>query len=903
MSDSQSPEQQLQSILSNVSVGGNLTTRDITQIYKIVVNLDSIPKPQGVPQNIISSSTDKFVGRERELESLNQQLQRHNQVVVAAVEGMGGIGKTELAIQYSLLNLQLETYPGGICWIRAREQDIGLQIVNFARTDLDLKPPDDLELPGRVRWCWKRWREGNALIVFDDVKNYSDIKPYLPSQPSQFKVLITTRLKLDLPSSLYLAVLTEPDGLELLSQLVGQGKVQQELEIAKELCQRLGNLPLALQLVGRYVKQRKISLTEELRRLEEKGLGHPSMSVPENDPSWTLDIKRGVEAAFELSWSELSESAQELGCILSLFALVSIPWSLVESAIASKSKIKSQKSKGLIFLSLKVLQMLHLCKRQSSAELDPESLEDARVELENLHLLQSESKDTSELHQLIREFFRKKQNNLANRDEQKYNFCTAIVEVAKKIPETPTLSEITSLSPFIPHLSEAVTVYQNCLRDEDLIAPFTGLGWFYKGQGAYAQALPWLEKCVSVARERLVENHSDVATSLHILALLYSYQGQYQEAEPLFQKSLELFKCLLGEEHPHVASSLHELARLYLYQGRYEQAEPLLRQALELFKRLLGEEHPDVASSLHHLALLYLYQGRYEQAEPLFRQALELFKRLLGEEHPDVATSLHELALLHLYQGRYEQAEPLFRQALELYKRLLGEEHPDVATNLNNLASLYFYQGRYEQAKPLFRQALELRKRLLGEEHPDVATSLNDLALLYFKQGRYEEAEPLFRQALELRKRLLGEEHPYVATSLNNLALLYSKQGRYEEAEPLYLQALELYKRLLGEEHPNVATNLNNLANLYSNQGRYEEAEPLYLQALELRKRLLGEEHPDVATSLDNLALLYSKQGRYEEAEPLYLQALEIAEKSLGGNHPTTIKIRENLKSLGDNNP
>ncbi|MGL4879488.1 MAG: hypothetical protein ACRC8K_00300, partial [Waterburya sp.] len=121
MSDSQNPEQQLQSILSKVSVGGNLTTGDITQIYKIVVNLDSIPKPQGIPQNIISSSTDKFVGRQRDLESLNQQLQRHNEVFIAAVEGMGGVGKTELAIQYSLLNLQLDTYPGGICWIRARE--------------------------------------------------------------------------------------------------------------------------------------------------------------------------------------------------------------------------------------------------------------------------------------------------------------------------------------------------------------------------------------------------------------------------------------------------------------------------------------------------------------------------------------------------------------------------------------------------------------------------------------------------------------------------------------------------------------------------------------------------------------------------------------------------------------
>ena len=557
MSDFPNPEQQLQSIFSNVTAGGNITIGDITQIFKIAINLDLIAKPKGIPQNIISSSTDKFVGRERELENLNQQLQRHDQVVIAAVEGMGGVGKTELAIQYSLLNLQLNSYPGGICWLRSRDQDIGLQIVNFARTDLDLNPPEDLELPERVRWCWKRWRGGNTLIVLDDVKNYSDIKPYLPPQPSQFKVLITTRLKLDLPSSLYLAVLSEPDALELLGQLVGTEKVEQELEIAKELCQRLGYLPLALQLVGRYVKKRKISLSEELRRLEDKGLGHPSMEVPENDPSWTLDIKRGVQAAFELSWEELSETAQELGCLLSLFALAPIPWSLVESA---------------------------------AVEQDSEELEDARVELENLHLLQGEN--SYQLHQLIQQFLRDKQNNLAIADKQKSNLCTAIVEIAREILQEITLSDVTKLNPIIPHITETATIYQNWLNDEDLSSPFLGLGNFYQSQGAYAKALPWRKQCLSVTKERFGAEHSEVATSLNNLAGLYQSQGKYSAAEPLYLQVLELDKKLLGAEHPYVAISLNNLAKLYNSQGRYSEAEPLFLQALTISEKVLGNSHP-----------------------------------------------------------------------------------------------------------------------------------------------------------------------------------------------------------------------------------------------------------------------------------------------------------------------
>ena len=223
-SDSQVPRQE---IFKNFQADGNITVGNITQIYKTANNLGKLPKPTGFPQNIPVRSTDKFVGRERELESLHQQLQSNYSLVIVAVEGIGGVGKTEIVIQYSLLHLHLHNYPGGICWLRTRESDIGTQILEFATTDLNLHPPENLELPERVRWCWQHWRQGNTLIVFDDVKNYSYIKPYLPPQPSQFKVVITTRLKLDLASSLFLSVLSETDALKLLAQIIGEEKQNQ----------------------------------------------------------------------------------------------------------------------------------------------------------------------------------------------------------------------------------------------------------------------------------------------------------------------------------------------------------------------------------------------------------------------------------------------------------------------------------------------------------------------------------------------------------------------------------------------------------------------------------------------------------------------------------------------------
>jgi tetratricopeptide (TPR) repeat protein len=684
-SDRPRPEQVLQSILQNVQVSGNLTTGDISQIVNLFISINQPESfnPTGIPQNIPSSGTIRFVGRSEELERLHQMLQQNNQVVIAAIAGMGGVGKTELATQYALLHLLLLTYPGGICWLRARDENIGIQVVRFAQTELDLKPPENLGLPEQVRWCWRRWREGNVLVVLDDINDYPTVDPYLPPRSSRFKVLITTRLQLQLPQeALTLNVLRESAALELLRQWFGEERIVKELEDAKKLCQRLGYLPLALNLVGRYVKQRKIALAEMLCRLERKGLQHKSLEVDKNDRARTLKIERGVAAAFELSWEELSENAKQLGCLLSLFALAPIPWSLVVSVATGQ---------------------------------DPENLEDAKIELESLHLLQGE--ETYRLHQLIREFLREKLEHSELADELKRAFAAAMAVVANQIPEPYSLTRelIFALSPSIPHLEEVTKHLTSYLSNKAVTQPFVGLGWFYESQVFYSQAERLYQECLERTQKRFGNEHPAVATSLNNLAYIYKSQGRYSEAEPLYVQALALRKKLLGEKHAKVAHSINNLAGLYRKQGRYSEAEPLLLESLALRKELLGEKHQQVAMSLDHLAYLYYEQGHYLKAEPLYLQALSI---CCNESHPYRATILNNLALLYETQERYLEAEPLYLKALEMRQRLLGEDHPDVANSLYYLATLYQSQCRYSKAHPLYEKALEIYEHRLGADCP-----------------------------------------------------------------------------------------------------------------------------------------------------------------------------------------
>jgi len=651
-------------------------------------------EPTKIPQNLPRSGVIQFVGRDEALQELHEQLQQCDRLAVCAVAGMGGIGKTELALQYALSHQQISTYPGGLCWIQAGEVAVGTQIVSFARVQLGLQLPDGLELSEQVAYCWGNWIAGEVLLVLDDVRDYQQVKPYLPPAESRFKVLITTKWQ-GLGESfktLRLPVLTQDAAIALLISFVGQERIDQELDQAKHLCEKLGYLPLGLELVGRYLQRKAdLSLAQMCQRLD---LKHRSLQNSYEQ----ITARAGVEAAFELSWQELNEVAQQLGCLLSLFALAPISWSWVGQCLPDR---------------------------------DAEVLEDARDDaLLNLSLLERPSKSTYQLHQLIREFLRGKLDQLAEADHLKEGFCQVMVATAQQIPHTPTRQDIATATPMIPHLAEAANVHQEWLNDEDLTWPFIGLGRFYSGQGAYEQALPWYESCVSAIRERLGEEHPDVATSLNNLALLYYFQGRYAEAEPLYLQALELNKRLLDQEHPAVAQSLNNLALLYYSQGRYAEAEPLYLQALELWKRLLGTEHPVVATSLSNLAALYESQGRYAEAEPLYLQALELRKRLLGTEHPDVTQSLNNLALLYESQGRYAEAEPLYLQALELWKRLLVQEHPHVASSLNNLAHLYESQGRYAEAEPLYLQALEIAERHLGANHPSTNIIRKNLQFL-----------------------------------------------------------------------------------------------------------------------------------------------------------------------------
>ncbi len=796
--------------------------------------------------NLTRSSVVEFVGREQDIEKLDELFQQQNNLPAVTIIGMGGVGKTALADRYGQRHLEgLGDGAGGVCWIDVRNGDVGLQIVSFARSLLNLKPPEDFDLPNQLRYCWQNWPSGDVLIAFDDVTDYKqEVKPYLPPKSSGFKVLITSREQLGRGLAyLPLDELKAEAALRLLEVLIEDGdRFQQELDVAEQICEWLGYLPLGLELVGCYLYNRRdLSLKAMLSLLEEKRLRHIAVQKP--DPTMTAQL--GVAAAFELSWERLYENAQKLGCMLSLFALADIPWWLVKGAY-------------------------HYLLTSEDEEIDLELLEEARADLLNCHLLKSTSDTACRLHPLIREFLRGKREESIQVNELKKAFVNAMGTVADQIPDSPTYQKIQIAAPAIPHVAEIVKdkELRDLLNDKYLTVPFVGLGRFYKGQGLYDQALPWFEQCLSVTRSHFGLEHSQVATSVNNLAWVYRALGRYREVEPLLVEALELDKRLLGEQNVCVSISLINLASLYQLQGRYDDAETMFLQALELSQYWREENKTLLITCLNHLVELYFELDEYAKAESVLMRAIEESQDFSNVNH--LPNLLNYLARIYKHQQRDAEAEKFYKLALEITKQLVGKNHPDVATHLNNLALFYLEKGCHNEAEFLLIEALELRQKFLVEDHIDLATVQHCLAHLYDIQGRYSEAEPLHLKALEIRIRCLGEEHPDVATSLNDLAYLYDCQGHYSQAEPLFIKAFKIRESCLGKDHIQVKNSLNNLVVFYLKQERYSEAEPLMLRLFKILQRKLGSKHPETIYCQESLAMLRQNLNYAERDLPYF---------------------------------
>ncbi|KAI1742224.1 hypothetical protein F4680DRAFT_464108 [Xylaria scruposa] len=767
-----------------------------------------------IPQFIVPySSNPQFIGRSEILRQLESQLshqepctnQAHRRI---ALYGLGGIGKTQIALAY-IYRLKSTASDISVFWVHAsntnRFRQAYAEIAEKCQVPGHDDPKEDV-LPLVKKWLEKK-HSGRWLMVIDNADDAQlfyrlakpttnadskiDLGQFIP-ESSQGAVLITTRnkqvgLRLTKGAGAGLIEIDKMKDVEccqLLRTSLDDNLIAME-ELSALSC-RLEQLPLALAQASAFIQENTITVEKYLQLLDQGDEGFVSLlSEDFAAVGRDSDAIHAVAATWTLSFEQIERQnplASELLLLISLFDRQAIPMEFLSDFI----------------------EFYH-----NDPPIEDIKLTKAIGVLKAYSLITEGKGQCLDLHRLIQ-------------------------LVAQKWLNTKK-----SMHQFV---EKAIITVSHCY-------PFGG----YENREKCTAYLPHVQAVLKLEGVESRDENIARALLLHNAATYFSIQGQWKLAEGFETEALDINKEMLGPNHPDTLLSMDNLALTYQNQGRWKEAELLQVKVLDIYKATLGLDHHDTLLTMGSLASTYRKQGRWKEAQLLEAQVLDTSKATLGPDHPDTLLSMNSLALIYRRQGRWKEAELLEVQALVIYKSTLGPEHPDTLLSMGNLALIYGDQGRWKEAELLQVEVLGISKATLGPDHPDTLLTMGNLALTYWRQGRCKEAELLHVRVLDTLKATLGPDHPDTLTSMSNLALVYGDQGRCKEAELLEVQVLDTRKATLGPDHPRTLTSINNLACTWKSLGRIDDAIQLIENCVEAQRRVIGEDHPDTLSSLELL--------------------------------------------------
>jgi tetratricopeptide (TPR) repeat protein len=659
-----------------------------------------------------------FTGRDDLLTRLHTTLATGKQAALSqtqAISGLGGIGKTQTAIEYAY---RYRDDYNAIFWLKAESRETLLSDVLAIAQLLNLpqKPDQNQE---QVVEMIKDWFQSHTgwLLIFDNADDLMMIRDFLPAG-GQGHILLTTRSQVIGSIARHIDVErmdTEEGTLfllhraGLLEDVTLDAIPEVERAKARELVEEVGGLPLALDQAGAFIEETQCGLADYLqlyRTRQDELLKRRGRLVTDHPDS--------VATTWSLSFEKVEQANPIAADLLRLCAFLDpdvIPEELITKGVSELGPV------------LKAVAD------------EPMRLNEAIVDVRTYSLLRRNPDHTLTIHRLVQAVLKQGMNKSTQRRWAE----RAVRAVNQAFPEVDYDTWL-QCQHYMPQVQTCAAL----IDQWGMIFPETAqllmqAGYYLDESAQYAQAEPLLQRALAIREKMEGPEHPSTATTLHELARLYGYLGKYEQAEPLYLRALDIYEKTKGPEHLWTAATLHQLAGLYMDQGKYEQAESLYQRALAIREKMEGPEHPSTAGTLNQLALLYTYQGKYEQAEPLLQRDLTISEKTLGPEHPDTASTLHQLALLYRRQGKYAQAESLYQRALAIYEKILGPEHPYTATTLHALAVLYWWQDKYELAEPLMQRALVISEKVLGPDHTDTVERKEHYADLLQSMKRKQE--------------------------------------------------------------------------------------------------------------------------------------------------------------------
>lgn len=780
---------------------------------------------------------------------------------IAVVYGIGGAGKTQLALDY--VQRHRHDYSA-IFWIEASSREsierdyVQIYILLY---DLHVEAAHAEIQVEKAVLAVKRWFYGRGkrwLFVVDSADTisnpddplYIDLRRFLPDDPS-IHTIVTTRDQsaqdmTELPA-VEVDEMTSEEAIALFQKQARLRNVtpQQEEQIST-IVQELGHLALAITLAGSYVAttprlRGDLSryLPEYQNRRRELLAQRPSQLVHRYGES----VLTTWETSFRAIEAQNKETCHFLA-LLSFFSHDDIP---VDFPTTSSDDGKPP------------LWVATLFSKKHITQYDIEAFFRTLVGFSLVRY--RDEQDSYAMHSLVQVWA---YDRLTNNQQRHYSYVCALL--LQDMTELMQNANPLIRGRLVTHVMNSFYMisqsFQSIPSDaETLLDSLRALTKFLDLCGRFQYAAIVERFIYRTCLSSYGDKGHETLWSMTNLSMSLRKLGETQEALSMAQTGLEQYLQTLGKDHPETLTTMGVLASILIDAGKVHEALTMRRSVLEKCQQILGEDHPDTLKSMQNLAISLEDTGEIQEALSLERTILMKRQQMLGEDHPDSLDIRENLALSLLRVGNIQEAIMIERSVLEKRQRIQGEDHPDTLTSMHDLAISLDNMGNGQEALTIMQTVFKKRQQILGENHPNTLRSMHSLAICLGGLGQTNEAMEIEQAVLNKRQRILGENHPDTLMTMHSLAMSLDNIGEQQDAIRMARAVVEKRQQVLGNYHPDSLLSMQNLAIFLNDTEETQEALEIQREVVKERSRLFGAEHPLTATSCSLLAEIEEKSN------------------------------------------
>jgi tetratricopeptide (TPR) repeat protein len=817
-----------------------------------------------------------FTGRENILGRLRQGASSRITAVLpedplpTALRGLGGVGKTAIAIEYAY---RFRSAYDVVWWIPSEQLPLVRASLAALAGRLGLEAAMATGIEGaaaaaldalRLGQPYRRW-----LLIFDNADQPEDFREYIPSGSGH--VLITSRNPAwqATTDTVQVDVFSRPESKEFLGKRAPNQVTESD---ADRLADRLGDLPLALDQAGAMLAETGMPVEEYIALLDEK----ITQIMAEGR---SAEYPTSVTAAWTLSVNKVRQQlpqAQELLRCCAFFGPDPIPREVFRRGTQATGT------------------------RVSDLMADPILLARAIRELGRFALVTISGRAIS-VHRLVQALLR---GELDKEEQDRYRRDVHTILAAAAPTDPADDRQWPRFRELLPHVTSEATEMARS-RDPRVRA-------FVLNMMRYLYLSGDITSCLSLTRTFIdrwtqdsgADDPSVLAARRHYGDVLRQL-GRFPEAYDFVEATLNAARKVLGEQDRVTLALRNGFGADLRASGDFAAALKLDEETQKLHDQVFGQTDPQTLRTITNLAIDYGLNNAYRRARELCQRSYQLGSEAsVGVSATEVLISWYTLAWVVRLEGKYIEARDVGQEALDYGKERLGPDHfATLRTAIGLSIALRRIAPAREEAMQIAVDVLDQCQKRFGGGHPDTMAAAINLTNVQRVNALLGDAVVLAEDAVKRYPAVYGPDHPYNYGCIGNLALLRRVTGDPAEARRLNESALGGLDSRLTRDHAFSLVVAINLASDFAMLGESAEARALGRDTHARLSRLLGRDHPFTLGCAANLIVDLRANGTEADAESLYADTMNRYEATLGLNHPDAVTAAEGRRLDFDFDP